>query len=507
MSLWKPFNKEQNSLVALNNGEGNIRSRQWFKAFLHKSKVTMGFALCSAVLTSGSIAGASSHTLGNQLETIYHVYVNGERVGSIGNKENYEQLINEKIDAVQQQYTNLNLAIGEKVDLIPERVFQSRTKTKETLAELEQMLTVQAEAVALEVNGEKVLYVHENEAAEFVLEKLKLEYVTEEQYNQFLQNSNRDDGIEESKVPEVGVREVQNIRLSAPVNMVEEKTDPEKVLSVEQAVRQLQLGTLEDKKYVVEPGDVLGSIASKHDLKISEILQLNPNITEDTLLQIGQEINVTAYEPIVTVLVEEAVTLKEEIPFQTETREDDTMWKGDTKVGQEGKKGMRIVSYEVTKENGNTIRRELIEEEVLEEAVPRIIIKGTKESPSRGTGNLGWPAVGGYISSYQGTRWGRFHRGIDIARPSNYNILAADNGTVTFAGWNGGYGNTIKIDHNNGIETLYAHLKSIDVSVGDTVGKGQKIGVMGSTGNSTGIHLHFEVYKDGDLENPMDYLK
>ncbi len=188
-------------------------------------------------------------------------------------------------------------------------------------------------------------------------------------------------------------------------------------------------------------------------------------------------------------------------------REDDSMWKGDNKVTQEGQAGTQVIEYETTYKNGNLIKREVISEQVTKEPVTKIVTRGTKEMPSRGSGQLGWPAVGGYISSYQGNRWGRFHRGIDIARPSNYNILAADNGTITQATFSGGYGNLVRINHNNGMETLYAHLASIDVKVGQTVTKGQKIGVMGSTGNSTGIHLHFEVYENGQLKNPMHYLR
>ncbi|MCF3942263.1 murein hydrolase activator EnvC family protein [Oceanobacillus alkalisoli] len=121
-------------------------------------------------------------------------------------------------------------------------------------------------------------------------------------------------------------------------------------------------------------------------------------------------------------------------------------------------------------------------------------------------GYLAWPAVGGYISSYVGPRWGRQHNGIDIARPSNYNILAAADGVVTKAGHTGGFGNRIEIEHSNGLKTLYAHLSSINVTVGQEVSTGTVIGIMGNTGNSTGIHLHFEVYKNGALQDPMYYL-
>ncbi|MHC8523890.1 M23 family metallopeptidase [Rossellomorea sp. H39__3] len=82
-----------------------------------------------------------------------------------------------------------------------------------------------------------------------------------------------------------------------------------------------------------------------------------------------------------------------------------------------------------------------------------------------------------------------------------------DNGVVESAGWNdGGYGNKIVIDHQNGYKTIYGHLASISVKAGQKVEQGQKIGVMGDTGQSTGVHLHIEVYKDGKMLNPLDVL-
>lgn len=123
-----------------------------------------------------------------------------------------------------------------------------------------------------------------------------------------------------------------------------------------------------------------------------------------------------------------------------------------------------------------------------------------------GNSSFIWPTIGGVITTYQGMRWGAFHKGIDIARPSDYSILAASSGTVTYAGWINGYGNTIKIRHDNGYTTQYAHLASIKVKGGQSVSQGNTIGIMGSTGRSTGIHLDFEVYQNGRLLDPIDVL-
>lgn len=118
---------------------------------------------------------------------------------------------------------------------------------------------------------------------------------------------------------------------------------------------------------------------------------------------------------------------------------------------------------------------------------------------------LVWP-VGGPITSGFGPRWGRMHEGIDIAGGSGTPIAAAAAGTVIIAGWSGGYGNLVVIDHGNGISTAYGHNSSLAVSVGQTVGQGTIIAGMGTTGHSTGVHCHFEVRVNGSAVNPLDYL-
>lgn len=132
----------------------------------------------------------------------------------------------------------------------------------------------------------------------------------------------------------------------------------------------------------------------------------------------------------------------------------------------------------------------------------------TKHSPTFSApagGNFIWPTTYAYISTY--FAW--WHPGIDLPNRSAPPVAAADGGTVTVAGWpdNYGFGNRVMIDHGNGYQTIYAHLSNIYVSVGQKVSRGQTIGQMGSTGRSTGTHLHFEIHYKGIAVNPLAILK
>ena len=111
-----------------------------------------------------------------------------------------------------------------------------------------------------------------------------------------------------------------------------------------------------------------------------------------------------------------------------------------------------------------------------------------------------------YISSYYGQRNSGWHTGIDFAAPAGTHIYAWKSGTVTFVGWSGGYGNFIIVDHGDGTVSRYAHCSGYAVSQGQSVTKGQTIGYVGTTGNSTGNHLHFEIKINGSFVNPINYL-
>ena len=111
-----------------------------------------------------------------------------------------------------------------------------------------------------------------------------------------------------------------------------------------------------------------------------------------------------------------------------------------------------------------------------------------------------------YISSYYGKRYGRMHTGVDFAAKGGTPIYAWKSGTITYRGWNGNYGNFIEIKHNDGTVSRYAHMSGYNCSLGDTVSAGETIGYVGTTGNSTGNHLHFEIKVNGNFVNPLNYL-
>lgn len=125
--------------------------------------------------------------------------------------------------------------------------------------------------------------------------------------------------------------------------------------------------------------------------------------------------------------------------------------------------------------------------------------------PSASAGGWAWPARGPMTSGF-GPRWGRLHAGIDIGAPSGAPIYAAKGGVVSYAGVMGGYGNIVVVDHGGGMTTRYAHQSQLGASVGQTVRPGDRIGSIGSTGNVTGPHLHFEVRINDQPQNPIGYL-
>jgi len=437
------------------------------------------------------------------LQKIFHIYASGEYVGSISDKSKVKGLVDTKINLASSEYNQLNLRSGSEITFVSEQVFNRDTDDKKTLDKLSELVTVEAEAFALSVDDEIAVYVKDIESYHEVVRQLKLKAVSEAQLTELEARKDSINSLPPLKENETRILEISlKERVSGTTKLIK----PELVMSTEEAVEYLQKGTVEEKTYNVQAGDVFGRIATNHNLTSTELVNLNNGVTSESTLRIGQELKVTALEPIVNIEVLSEKKVTEVVKFTKEVEETDSMFKGDTKVKQEGSDGKKDVTYVIREQNGERVGKSVKEENIIVEVKNHIVLKGTKVIPSRGTGSFTWPAEGGYISSHMGHRWGGFHKGIDIARPNGFAIKAADNGIVTFTGRDGSYGNKVVVNHQNGYQTVYAHLSSINVSKGQTVPQGFNLGVMGSTGRSTGIHLHFEIIKNGTTVNPTSYL-
>ncbi|MBR2132987.1 MAG: M23 family metallopeptidase [Oscillospiraceae bacterium] len=261
--------------------------------------------------------------------------------------------------------------------------------------------------------------------------------------------------------------------------------------------------------YTVEKGDCWSLIAQDHNMTSKELLALNPGYDMDKL-QIGDVLVISTAVPYLTVLATQMEYYVAEVPYEVEYVDDDSMWQGDTKTISKGAYGTADIAARVTYQGAVELERVIESQTVLTEPVTEVQARGTKVRPSWApTGSFRWPTSGSLTSPYGyryifGSR--SFHGGIDIANRKGTNIVAADGGIVTYAGWMSGYGYLIRIDHQNGYTTYYGHNSELLVSVGDKVHKGEHIAEMGSTGRSTGNHLHFEVRYKGERKDPMNYL-
>ncbi|MCF7625388.1 MULTISPECIES: peptidoglycan DD-metalloendopeptidase family protein [Bacillaceae] len=436
--------------------------------------------------------------------TIQHVYLNDEFVGSVTDETEIENIVADKVEEAQEDYPDFTFDKETQLKFVPEEVFDEDVKEDQAVKGIQDQLNVKAEAYEIDIDNQAVAYVASKEDAEDVLEKITLLYVNEEEYAEY-ESGKKESEKDADSLKEPGSR-ILDIEFSLPVTFKETIVYPDEIKSVDKTLSMIEEGKEETTIYEAKEEEDLEAIATSHDMDLDQLLELNPGQDEDKGVKEGERLYVTQRTPYVNVMVEREVLKEERIPFEKEVKEDDELPKGELITEQMGNEGILAFTYNVSETNGKKISESIVKKEVTEEAKTEITRKGTKVIPSQGSGTYSWPADGGYISSKQGQRWGKLHKGIDIARPATRTIKAADHGIIETAGNSGGYGNKITINHNNGYKTVYAHLDSIDVIAGQKIEKGMKIGMMGSTGHSTGVHLHFEIYKNGSLVNPLNYI-
>ena len=415
------------------------------------------------------------------------VEYNGEHVGYVQNEAVYEQaeaklhtrLLYQSTDEVMDTVPRFAVTVVEPTEL------KTDTQLTDTIIESSNANIV--EATGITVDGTFLGAVKNGAAISDRLNKMLDKYKTNK--------------------PGERVEFTKDVKLESGLYLQGNLTDEEGIL------RTLTSNSQQNVYYTVVAGDAPSTIAEKNSMTLTELQALNPDVL--TNCPVGRQLLINKSEPYLPVKSIRTEVYTTTIPFDTKYTMSNSLYEGQAQVTVQGQSGKQSVTAEVSYVDGVEIGRKILSTSVVTNPVTKVVAKGTRVMP-KVSGNLGptsnygfiWPVnSNGYYVSQNFGRYG--HRGIDIAfRGNGYGtpIMAALPGTVTFAGRSGSFGNLVVVSHGNGLETYYAHCSRLRVSAGETVKQGQLIGNVGSTGNSTGNHLHFEVHVNGRLQNPRSYL-
>ena len=302
---------------------------------------------------------------------------------------------------------------------------------------------------------------------------------------------------------------IMNIGFAEEVEVAETYIPKSELVDVDTALSILTEMQEVQQIYDVQPGDTLSAISNKVGISMEELVELNSEYLKDvnSTIRAGQSLIITVPEPELSVLWTRREIVEESYEADIIYIDNDDWYTTKQVTLTEPSAGFRKIVSDVTYKNENAINRNIVKEEILLEAVAKVVERGTKVPPTYIK-----PISGGSISSGFGRRnspggiGSRNHQGVDFAIPSGSTVMASSGGKVSSAGWSGGYGYCVLITHPDGSQTRYAHLSKVLVSAGQTVSQGQKIALSGNTGISTGPHLHFEIILNGTPVNPLNYI-
>ena len=327
---------------------------------------------------------------------------------------------------------------------------------------------------------------------------------SEESGKEETEQTSEEKADKEEQIPSLSGEEdgVKYVGFSEKIQVVETYVEKEQIKDKDTAYNEITSKNEEASIYVVEPGDCLSIIAEKNNMTVDEIKELNPGIESDDNLYYDDRLNITVPKSAVQILVKKQETYQETYNEDVVYEDDDSMYIGETEVVQEGSSGTHTVTDLVTYKDDIECDREQLEESVEVAAVAQVVKRGTKSKPT-----YMYPVTNWAVTSTFGYRWGRLHAGIDVGVPVGTTVRASRAGRVVTAGWVGGYGYCVIIDHGDGVSTRYGHLSQTIATVGQYVDQGEQIALSGNTGRSTGPHLHFEIRINGEAVDPAPYLE
>lgn len=449
------------------------------KVLCDKNKQVIFGVLAGAVIIIILVSSFANFVTG------YEYSYNNRTLGIVENQEDVTLLV----DVVNQQLSKEHealVAIDKTQDISFKRVFiinKEVDNQEKVLRRLTYMQDLTAKGYGIYIDGTRVGIMSKEEDADRVLNRILNTYLSQ----------NED-------------VEYESVTFAEKIEIKEVDTKLGRMDNVDDIVDKILNGGKRTDIHVVEPGETFAVVAEKHGITQAQLKESNPTV-DITGLEIGETLYLSQSVSMVKVQTVEVSSYIEYIPFVTTYQDDNSIWKGETTNKVTGLEGQREVVAKIVRNNGKEVAKMILKEKMLSEPVTAVILVGTKPPPPlQGTGELIYPVTSFKLTSTFGARWGRLHSGVDLAAPTGTKIRAADGGTVILAGYNGELGYCVEIDHGGNRSTVYGHCSKLEVSVGDKVFQGQHIGNVGSTGRSTGPHLHFEVRELGVAKNPLTYL-
>jgi len=497
-----------------------------------KTKDKIIIFLISVITAIGLFLGGFVDKYYDEAKLTYQVYLNGEKIGLIEDKDALYDLINSKQKSIKTKYGVDNVYPPNGFDIEKKLTYDEEISDNESIynkiEELDDftikgyIVTIKATETDDEGNEtakEIKINVLNKEVFENAVDNFVLSFFEDEDMYYDYMNNSQEEITDTGKIIESMYFDEEITIKEAYISINEDIFTDEISLT-----QYLLFGNETDQqKYTVKAGDTIASVAEAHKLNAKELLIANPTYnSEESLLAIGDVVNTTLIDPQITFTYEVYSITDEEQYFEKKTVYDNSKESSFSEITTPGVVGITRLTEKYKVTNGEDSEGiEKVAEEVIIEKVDQVTTKGRKYSGGYITGSYidtdgdwGWPTNSGYkITSGFKWRWGKMHTAIDISGTGKGSpIYSASDGVVVRAETGKGsfwsLGKVVIIKHANGYYTEYAHLDSITCKVGQTVSKGTKIGTMGETGRSTGVHLHFAVavgepYKGGQFFDPL----
>ncbi len=433
----------------------------------------------------------------------YQVYLEGEIIGVVKNKEKLEKYIDKRGESLKAKYKVDKVYGPASLEIKKIVTYNKKVNTEEEIYnKISELKPFTIKGFQLNVKNEfsnKTIYVTDLKVFEEAAEDTIKTFVGEDLYRLYKTDN-------QIKIETVGSL-VENVYLEDSITFKETNVSVNNKIYLDRSeLAQFLLFGPNNKKqnYKVIVGDTIETVAFNNKISVEEFLISNPQFTsKSNLLFPGQEVVIGIPDPQIRVVVEEHHVRDVVSEYKPEIRYDENRIIGDDEIIRKGENGLNRVTQKTKTINGVIVYVDPISNEELKPTINQIIVKGKKNPPQIANPKSWiWPTRSGYvITTPYGYRTNPFnnrrelHQALDIAIGYGADIFSVNNGVVSHIGYEGGgYGNYIVINHNNGYYTLYAHLSRSFVSVGQIVSSGHVIATMGSTGASTGPHLHFELW-------------